>query len=582
MADLTYTDVNPITLQSMMQALPQIQAQQARVAKLRAAQQAFDEMKGQTNPHFLPTQMGGLYPTVAKWMPDYAGAANKIAGTIGGLWAGNQADQAGMDETRNSEILKAADALGRPRQSQDEASSTALRAYLGLIGGPDVKNIIGNTPHVAATKVAEDGEIINIMSDGTQVPTGRKADFKSNVVNIPGQVPMTVGTSGAGRGVISPVQPAGMQPMPQQPPAGQSLQNPAGSQSTDDIFRRMMGVENSTGDMNAVSPKGAYGPTQLMPATGSEMEKYLGLPPGATRTDRDANVAAGRTKFGQLVDKYNGNHGLAAMAYNWGPANVDSWLARGGDMNDPKIPKETHDYINRVFGNTPLNGDAGNVPIAGTGGSTGTGGVPRNPSYYERAAQGEQGKIDTQVANAPRTAAAQGLTTNARADATNRAKVAAALPQQEQQVQQTIDIINQLENHPGLKQITGSGLLARAPDSDKASTVMNALFANTPATAALALHQQVKGKAFLQAFNMLRGSGQISNMEGDKATAAMGRMSRAQSTKEYVKALEELKGILTSGLETNRRFANSGPTLGNQGAAPAPASDDGWSIEEVQ
>lgn len=56
--------------------------------------------------------------------------------------------------------------------------------------------------------------------------------------------------------------------------------------------------------------------------------------------------------------------------------------------------------------------------------------------------------------------------------------------------------------------------------------------------------EQLEGQAFLQAFESLKGGGQITEIEGQKATQAMGRLSRAQSEGDYREALTELRGIL--------------------------------------
>jgi len=65
-------------------------------------------------------------------------------------------------------------------------------------------------------------------------------------------------------------------------------------------------------------------------------------------------------------------------------------------------------------------------------------------------------------------------------------------------------------------------------------------------------HDQVKGTAFLEAFESLKGGGQITQIEGDKATAAITRMDRAQSREEYTKAARELQGIIRQGLKRAR------------------------------
>lgn len=60
--------------------------------------------------------------------------------------------------------------------------------------------------------------------------------------------------------------------------------------------------------------------------------------------------------------------------------------------------------------------------------------------------------------------------------------------------------------------------------------------------------RQLNGQAFLQAFESLKGGGQITEIEGTKATEAIGRLDSAQSPKDYRDALQELRGVLALGI----------------------------------
>jgi hypothetical protein len=59
--------------------------------------------------------------------------------------------------------------------------------------------------------------------------------------------------------------------------------------------------------------------------------------------------------------------------------------------------------------------------------------------------------------------------------------------------------------------------------------------------------KQVLGKAFLKAFNDLRGGGAITEKEGDKATEAITRLSRFSSEIEFIRAARELEALLAKG-----------------------------------
>jgi Transglycosylase SLT domain/SPOR domain len=87
----------------------------------------------------------------------------------------------------------------------------------------------------------------------------------------------------------------------------------------------------------AVSPKGAQGIAQFMP--GTARERGLGDP-----FDPEVAIphAAGLIK--ELATQF-GNPGLAAAAYNAGPARVAKWLAGDGGL-----PAETRTFVLRVTG----------------------------------------------------------------------------------------------------------------------------------------------------------------------------------------------------------------------------------------
>jgi len=92
---------------------------------------------------------------------------------------------------------------------------------------------------------------------------------------------------------------------------------------------------------DAVSPKGAIGLMQLMPATASQY--------GADPKDPAQNVEAGTAYLRDLLLKYNGDVNAALAAYNAGPGAVDKYHG---------VPPyaETQSYVGRVirnFQNTP-------------------------------------------------------------------------------------------------------------------------------------------------------------------------------------------------------------------------------------
>ena len=91
------------------------------------------------------------------------------------------------------------------------------------------------------------------------------------------------------------------------------------------------------------SSKGAQGEMQVMPAT--QRDPGFGVAPAKDRSP-DEIARVGRDLLRAFDSKYGGNRMYAAAAYNWGPGNVDRWIAAGADFD--KLPKETQNYLRKV------------------------------------------------------------------------------------------------------------------------------------------------------------------------------------------------------------------------------------------
>lgn len=77
-----------------------------------------------------------------------------------------------------------------------------------------------------------------------------------------------------------------------------------------------------------------------------------------------------------------------------------------------------------------------------------------------------------------------------------------------------------------------------------------------------AMYDQISGGAFLQAFNTLKGGGQITEKEGEKGTAAINRMKLATSEKEFITASRDFQAVLRRGVETAQKELRSGNKSG--------------------
>jgi soluble lytic murein transglycosylase-like protein len=80
----------------------------------------------------------------------------------------------------------------------------------------------------------------------------------------------------------------------------------------------------------AVSPVGAMGLMQILPATGEELAAKLGITWWGPQTlfDPFVNVRLGVAYLKELTERY-GNTTSALAAYNWGPGHIDRRIRRG-------------------------------------------------------------------------------------------------------------------------------------------------------------------------------------------------------------------------------------------------------------
>lgn len=133
----------------------------------------------------------------------------------------------------------------------------------------------------------------------------------------------------------------------------QNISLPVGEQYSEPRLVKAVMRAESAFNPNAVSPKGAGGLMQIMPATA----KGLGLKE-KDRFDPDKNVEAGSRYLQQQIKRF-GDEKLALAAYNWGPENVAKAKAKLEAEGEPvtweniksitKVPGETREYVDKVL-----------------------------------------------------------------------------------------------------------------------------------------------------------------------------------------------------------------------------------------
>lgn len=483
-----------ITLARMLQILPEIQGKKRKGDRLREAKGQLEELaKREGRGGMMPTQHGGLFQTVGQYRPDYSEVGNKVVGALGSYLAGRQADTADADfeSQRGGEILNTLEGLGTGNEGG--ATSQALRGYLGLLGGPDAKDLgIPGQLKARGVQVDADGNVMTQMTDGSWVPAGFKARSGMRVIRdeVTGQVYQVPTTTAGQAGEVTL---GGSAPPEAPPPAPLTPGAPA------------PGTAGTTVNIDTLSPEQ--------------------------------------------------NEQLSAILSG--------------------LPSEHADALVQIIGSRP---QTVGQPSAGGVQPPAAGPRPlRMSSAADIAAAKESGKIGAQLANAPATSAAAATEKGMLVDAETAAKARASLPQAQVSLQNSINTAQKLLSHPGLTQIVG-GLGGRIPDGPTAMNYFRAVMAGSPAADAMALHQQAKGEVFLQAYQLLKGGGQITEVEGQKAEAAMARMDRAQSIEAYRAAVNDFIETLKQGY-AKVEAASRGGYSAQPGAAPAPALPPGFSWE---
>ena len=141
-------------------------------------------------------------------------------------------------------------------------------------------------------------------------------------------------------------------PIPFQPPSNAGIE-PA---VTLGLIR-----QESSFDVGAVSPAGALGLMQLMPATAKLVARQQGgtVTNWQLTTTPDVNMTLGNAYFSGLMARFDNCLPLSIASYNAGPNRVDQWLAQNGDFRVAGGPDvldwiemipfdETRNYVQRV------------------------------------------------------------------------------------------------------------------------------------------------------------------------------------------------------------------------------------------
>ena len=263
------------------------------------------------------------------------------------------------------------------------------------------------------------------------------------------------------------------------------------------------------------------------------------------------------------------------------PAQFEQWKQRTALGADEFIKQNKPQFMQQDTG-----GATSVLAVPGLGGpATTVSGTQRAKTLTPDAAARDRRERDLALAENMASAKARGTELSK-----NKVEAERALPGAIATADQTIGLIDEMigdakiENNkikiekggrqpaPGFRDYVGAGFpgMRFLEGSDAASYERRQL--------------QIEGKALLEAFEILRGGGAISNFEGASAQQAISRANKAQSEVEYVKAMRELQDIARKSVDRARAKAGAGgaaaPAAGAGAGAgagamnPATMSDD--------
>ena len=470
---------NRLLMEAIRKNLPEVNQRRAAQARTAKAEDYFKELQnreGQGN--YNPASRGSWYDVVRERIPDYEKYGNQISGALGQYLTGREADKqkTELDNMVGTESVNALQQIGGGDQ-YGEATAQALRGYLGLLGGPVGKDTIAKAPIVSSTKVDKDGKIFMVMSDGTQIDSGRVADYNTRIMEDGQGGLVSVGTGGAGRGQGSTVNYA-------QP------DDPA--------------------------------PVKGVDANGQ---------PAAFGADIDPSIIQGILQ------------------------NPDAVQVDGGQRDVQQ------------FSQPPAPPRSGPVRVA-------------SPAEQAAAKAAATARAENENAGLiADTAAQKQLATE---QAKNTAEAQNNLSKVRSVVSNVTRSVAEMRGAKGIDDIVGGSVYSRIPDA-VAEPLVGFISAGRDSADAMAKYKKLVGANFLQGFEQLKGGGQITEQEGQKAEQAFGRLQRSQSRESFDAALDELDSVMKeimAGAESRAGGVSlTAPRIG----APVPAPGQfklpaGWSV----
>lgn len=292
----------------------------------------------------------------------------------------------------------------------------------------------------------------------------------------------------------------------------------------------------------------------------------------AEAAENSGDTAAAATARGMVeAIKASPQAGLAAIGMTLGAVDPD---AMGSLFSNAKVQRSTLVGNGRINVQTMTDGTTRVVDTA-------TNEVLTGQAATDAIAAAEEAGIAEQ---AGRAGARTGATLEARAEGGEAATAAEARgkvigtaeAEQElqagsamQKAQTSLDLVTALKNDPALESIVGTA-------QGRLSAGIPGVTGGQAGADAMARLSQLTGRVFLEAFESLKGGGQITQIEGDKAQAAIARLDRTQSYDGFIDALTELEDVYRNAIRRAEGQA------GSSEAATDTQADDRAFIVEMQ
>jgi hypothetical protein len=269
-----------------------------------------------------------------------AAALAIIALACGADWA--LAGDGARRSAANARALAAAAAVARgPVDVETVSVGDSQHASVRVVRGPG-RSAPPTAPPGSAETVSfgrGDGELVTVLRGGSASLVRRPdpaAQTRSETISFgdPLQPAVTVV-----RGI----------PPPDESAVG--MFGPASGGELDRIAFAVDGVESRHGadpGMWRPQPDGPQGPMQVSAKAAFDVG-------GGDRFDLRQNRLLGRAYLGQMFLRY-GNWADALAAYNWGPGNLDLWIASGRRAD--QLPLDVARYVARVLRNAVISGAA--------------------------------------------------------------------------------------------------------------------------------------------------------------------------------------------------------------------------------